>query len=103
VIDDRRWLGMADEISVGGHHLRTLERIYRHPVGHNIEWHDVLSLLETVGTVVEEHNGRLKVDIGSESETFDRPKTHDTIDAQQVVDLRRMLERAGITPEGSGR
>jgi len=25
-----------------------VERIFRHPVSHNIEWHDVLSLLEGV-------------------------------------------------------
>jgi len=92
---------MADQIKVGGHHLSTLKRIFGHPLSHNIEWHDVISLLESVGTVVEEHNGRIKVTVGSESETFDPPKGRDAIDAQQLVDLRRMLEGAGVTPAAS--
>jgi hypothetical protein len=80
---------MADEVHLNGHH--------RHPVGHNIEWHDVVSLLENVGTVVEGANGRLTVTVGSETETFDVPRQHD-VDVQHVLDVRRMLERAGITP-----
>ena len=36
---------MADEVHLNGHHRRTLESIFSHPVGHNIEWHSVLSLL----------------------------------------------------------
>jgi hypothetical protein len=67
-------------------------------VGHNIQWHDVLSLLQNVATVTEEHDGRFKVVLGGESETFDAPRHHD-IDEQQVVDLRRMLKGAGITPQ----
>jgi len=35
--------------------------------------------------------------VGSETGTFDRPR-HDDIDAQQVVDLRRMLRGAGMLP-----
>jgi hypothetical protein len=37
------------------------------------------------------------VTLGAETETFDVPRHHD-IDAQQVVDLRRMLKGAGIGP-----
>jgi hypothetical protein len=88
---------MADEVHLNGHHRGTLESIFRHPVGHNIEWHDVVSLLENVGTVVEGANGRLTVTVGSETETFDVPRQHD-VDVQHVLDVRRMLERAGITP-----
>ena len=90
---------MATRPDLSGRHTETLERIFRHPVSHNLEWHDVVSLLDSVGTVVEERNGRLKVDIGSETQTFDRPKEHGTIDAQEVVDIRRMLEHAGIVPQ----
>jgi hypothetical protein len=57
----------------------------------------VLSLLEEVGAVTEEHDGRFKVTLGSETETFNAPRHHD-INEQQVVDLRRMLKGAGIGP-----
>jgi hypothetical protein len=79
-------------------HLRdTVAHIFRHPAGHNIEWHDVLSLMEVVGSVEETHRGHYLVTIGSETETFEPPK-HKDIDAQQVVDLRRMLKNAGYEP-----
>jgi hypothetical protein len=50
-----------------------------------------------VATVEREHDGRYRVTLGSETETLDAPRGHD-IDVQMVVDLRRMLEGAGITP-----
>ena len=50
----------------------------------------MLSLLEAVGTVEEEHNGKFKVTLGPETEVLERPRGKD-IDVQMVVDLRRML------------
>ena len=88
---------MADEFQLDSHHRATVKKIFQHPAGHNIQWHDVLSLLERVATVDEEHDGRFRVTLGSETETLDAPRGHD-IDTQMVVDLRRMLEGAGITP-----
>ena len=75
-------------------HRDTLHQILQHPTSHNIEWHAVVSLLEAVGTVTTRHDGKLEVKIGSEQEFLDPPKGKD-IDAQLVVDLRRMLTNAG--------
>jgi thiamine biosynthesis lipoprotein ApbE len=88
---------MAEGSELDGHHRATVEKIFNHPVNHNIQWHDVLSLLENVATVKKESDGRYTVTLGSETETFDAPRHHD-IDAQQVVDLRRMLKGAGYGP-----
>ena len=83
---------------LNSHHRDTLAQIFAHPAGHNIEWHDVLSLLEAVASVKEAPHGRYLVTLGDETETFEPPK-HKDIDAQQVVDLRRMLKNAGFGPE----
>jgi hypothetical protein len=91
---------VAEAIKLDGHHRVTLEKLFQHPVGHNIQWHDVLSLLEAVATTVREHDGRYHVTLGSETETFDAPRGHD-IDEQMVLDLRRMLKGAGITPDAT--
>ena len=91
---------MTEGIELDGHHRATLEKIFNHPVSHNIQWHDVLSLLESVATVTEKPDGRFAITLGSETETFDAPRHHD-IGEQQVVDLRRMLRGAGITPEST--
>jgi hypothetical protein len=82
---------------LNSHHRETLAHIFQHPVGHNIEWHDVLSLLRAVATVEEAPHGHYLVTLGDETETIEPPK-HKDIDAQQVVDLRRMLKNAGIEP-----
>jgi len=81
------------------HHRSTAEAILSHPVSHNIEWRDVLSLLEAIGEVTEEHNGKFKVAVGGETETLHRPSGKD-VGEQMVVDLRRLLAAAGITAEG---
>ena len=88
---------MADDIKLNGHHRVTVEKIFQHPVSHNIQWHDVLSLLQGVAEVSERHDGRFKVTLGDETETFDAPSGHD-VDEQMVIDLRRMLRGAGIVP-----
>jgi hypothetical protein len=87
-------------MELDGHHRATVEKIFGHPVSHNIQWHDVLSLLQSVAVVTEERDGRYTVTLGNETETFDAPPGHD-IDEQQVVDLRRMLRGAGIAPEST--
>jgi hypothetical protein len=88
-----------EPIHLNDHHRNTLMQLFRHPLSHNIEWRAVLSLLEVVGAVEERHDGKLVVTLGSEVETLERPQ-HKDIDAQQVVDLRRMLSNAGYRPEG---
>jgi len=57
----------------------------------------VRSLIEAVASDVEEHDGNLRATLGGETETFRRPHGKD-VDQQMLVDLRRMLTRAGITP-----
>ncbi len=84
---------------LNNHHRRTVEEIFGHPTSHNIEWRKVLSLLEALGAVEEEHNGKFKITLGSEIEVMRQPQGKD-IDVQMVVDLRRMLSDAGIEPDG---
>jgi hypothetical protein len=87
------------DVHLSSHHRDTLGKIFGHPISGNIEWRDVLSLLDYVGTTTEERNGKLRVTLGGETEVFEAPRGKD-IDAQMVVDLRRMLSQAGLTPNG---
>jgi hypothetical protein len=83
---------------LSNHHRTTLGQIFQHPVSHNIEWRSVVSLLETLGSVTEHHDGKLAVTLGSQTEYLD-PPAHKDVDAQMVVDLRRMLGEAGYGPK----
>ena len=88
----------AEPGHLSNHHRTTLRQIFQHPVGHNIEWHAVLSLLEAIGSVERHHDGTLAVKVGPESAFFDPPVHKDT-DIETVVRLRRMLAAAGYGPE----
>jgi hypothetical protein len=90
---------MLMDAHLSEHHRDTVEKIFSHPASGNIEWRQVLSLLEETGTVTAEHNGKLKVTLGPETEVFRAPHGKD-VDAQLVVDLRRMLKQAGFAPGG---
>ena len=79
---------------IAGHHRDTLLQIFQHPTSHNVEWHDVISLLETVGSIEQRHDDMFVFRIGEEREVLRRPKEKD-MDTQQLVDLRRMLTSAG--------
>ena len=78
-------------------HRATLERIFRHPEGANIEWRQVRSLLEAVGSVTVEHNGNVKVTVGDTTEVLRPPREKD-VDKETIVELRRMLGAAGVAP-----
>jgi hypothetical protein len=78
-------------------HRNTLRQIFAHPASHNVEWHAVLSLLEAIGTVEVRHDHKVVVKVGAGEAFLDPPAGKD-IDAQMVVDLRRMLSEAGYDP-----
>jgi hypothetical protein len=82
---------------LNSHHRVTLEKIFGHPLSGNVEWRQVLSLLKAVGTTTREPNGKVKVELGGETEVLQPPDGKD-VDRQLIVDLRRMLTNAGLEP-----
>lgn len=81
-------------MTLSNHHRETIEKILDHPASGNVEWRQVLSLLEAIGEVTEEHNGKVKVTLGPETEVLHPPRDKD-IDEQMIVDLRRLLDQGG--------
>ncbi|MGD0985199.1 MAG: hypothetical protein ABSA65_15505 [Acidimicrobiales bacterium] len=88
-----------DPKHLGRNHRDTLAQIFRHPLSHNIEWQAAVSLLREVGDVTERHDGKLEVIVGGETIVLTRPRGKD-LDAQQVIDIRELLETAGYGPSG---
>ena len=62
----------SEPVHLNNHHRTTLEKIFQHPVNHNIEWNDVLSLLNAVATVEEKHDGKFGVTLVDVTETIER-------------------------------
>jgi hypothetical protein len=86
------------EAHLNNHHRDTLRKLFEHPPSHNIEWREIESLLEAVGTMTKEANGKIVVSVGPETEVMHPPHGKD-VDRQMIVDLRRMLENAGYSPD----
>lgn len=78
--------------SVNSDHRETLRRIFGHPASGNVEWRQVRSLLDAVGTTREQHNGKLKVTVDGESLVRQPPHDKD-VDREMIGDLRRLLNR----------
>jgi hypothetical protein len=68
--------------------------IFQQRTNHNVEWHDVVSLLGAIGSIEQEHDDMFLFRIGQETQVLRRPNDKD-IDGQQLVDLRRLLASAG--------
>lgn len=85
---------------LSNHQRNTLRQIFQHPAGHNIEWRAGLSLLGAVGSAEERYHGKVAVTIGSQTE-FSNPPRHKDIGTQAVVNLRRMLTKAGYAADAA--
>ena len=82
---------------LSNHHRNTVAKIFDHQSSGNVEWREVRSLLDAVGEIDQEHDGKLRVKVGPETEVIEVPK-HKDIDRQLIVNLRRMLSQAGLEP-----
>ena len=81
------------------HHRHTVTQIFGHPIGRNIQWRDVICLLERFGDVFESHRGSLACSIGASTYSFGRARGRD-LTAEQVVKVRHLLVDLGVSPEG---
>jgi hypothetical protein len=76
---------------------RTLETIFRHPVPRNLARSDAVHLIERLGTARQEPNGRLLLAIGEQRHVFHQSHEKE-LTAEDVAQLRKFLEAAGVTP-----
>jgi hypothetical protein len=84
-------------------HQRTFDRIFQHPISHNLEWRDVHALLAEMGEVVKEHNGSLKITRHGQTMVLHPTSKKDVTEMDEVMALRHFLERSETAPsEPSG-
>jgi hypothetical protein len=89
------WQAMSPQLDA--HHRDTLLQLFTEPPSRNLEWRRVVSLLQAVGTVTTEKNGKVLVTLGQEPSVLHPPHDKD-VEVQTIVDLRRMLRNAGYEP-----
>ena len=88
---------MTMTIHLNGHHRKTLASIFRHPASHNVEWHDVLSLLNCLGSVGERHGGGYEITIDANRADLGRPHGKD-LTGDELRHLVAFLTTARRTP-----
>lgn len=89
---------MTTTVPLTGSHLRTYNRIFQHPVSHNLEWHDVHALFRQLAVVDEEPNGNLKVTRNGEIIVLHPSRTKDVAETEELMALRHFLERSEPVP-----
>jgi hypothetical protein len=80
---------------LNGRHQQTYDAIFRHPAAHNLEWHDVRSLLAALADVSEEHNGSLRVTRNGHTAILHAPKHKDATSVEDLLAIRHFLEQSG--------
>jgi hypothetical protein len=80
--------------SLSGTHLHALEKVFQHPLSHNLSWREVNKLFATIGSVEHRHNGDRVLNVGGEKLILEPEKGKD-LDATDVMDIRHLLARAG--------
>ncbi len=85
---------MTPPPSLSGSHLRTFERIFQHPLSHNLEWRDVHSLFGHLGQIAEESNGNFKVTRNGHVLVLHPSRRKDIAEVEELMGIRHFLERS---------
>jgi hypothetical protein len=85
------------EAQLPGTHQKTYDRVFAHPIAHNLQWREVWSMLEALpnSLAIVEENGTLKVSRNGQSLVLHRPRGKDLADKQELMQVRHFLERSG--------
>ena len=88
------------ESTLAGPHEKIYQRVFEHPIAHNLRWRDVWSMLEALedARAAEDNEGNLRVSRNGQTLLLHRPRGKDLADMEELMKVRHFLERSG-TPE----
>jgi hypothetical protein len=79
-------------------HRKVLHAIFAHPISANIDFTEIIHVLEGLGAVVENKSGnRVGVKLNGHSVAFTH--ANKSTPKEEVVQIRHFLETCGIKPE----
>jgi hypothetical protein len=76
-------------------HRRIYDGVFRHPMAHNLDWRDVLSMLIALADVVEEPNGNVKITRGGQTLVLHPTQDKNISTIDELMQIRHFLERSG--------
>jgi len=78
-------------------HRKVLHALFAHPVSSNINFKEVMHVLESLGATVENKSGnRVGVTLGGHTAAF--VHVHHDLGKDEVAQLRKFLRAAGVDP-----
>ncbi len=79
------------------HHAKVLQALFAHPVSANIDFKQVVHVLEALGAEVENRSGnRVAVTLAGHTAAFTHAKH--SLPKEEVEQIRKFLETCGIDP-----
>ena len=87
------------ESQLTGPHQKVYERIFQHPMPHNLQWRELCAMFEAMADTqaVENHNGNFEVTRNGQTLVLHRPRGKDLADMEELKQVRHFLERSGTT------
>lgn len=85
---------LQDNTSVSGANRKTLESLFRHPTAQNLEWNDVVALIDKIGDVERRSNNEFEFRVSGEVHFIRKPHKKDIV-GPDVIKLRKFLTQAG--------
>jgi hypothetical protein len=84
------------ESQLSGPHQKVYQRVFQHPMPHNLQWREVWSMLGAIADAdaVEEDNGNLKITRNGQTLLLHRPRGKDLADKKELMQVRHFLERS---------
>ena len=81
---------------LSGAHRKVYERLFQHPLPHNLRWLELWSMLSALpsATAIEEKDGKLKVTRNGHAIVLHRPRGKDLADKKELMQVRHFLERS---------
>jgi hypothetical protein len=84
------------ESQLSGTHQKVYQRLFQHPMPHNLQWREVWSMLGAMAdtTAVEDDKGNLKVTRNGQTMLLHRSRGKDLADKRELMQVRHFLERS---------
>ena len=80
-------------------HQKTLALIFENPARSDVNWADIMSLLQHLGAEISEGKGsRVRIALNGIRAVFHRPHPGKETDEGALKSMRRFLAEAGVKP-----
>ena len=78
-------------------HQKTWDKIFQHPISHDLKWNDVMKLLAALDVeIVLNHSGATQIKLNGIESTLPR-HTHAKVSNQhELMEIRHFLQQTGL-------